>query len=91
MHVGSVFLDTAAEQEVQQDKDSHTGEQQARIGLTSASQVLLCNYSQEGNAQLSLTLNVQLPFQLCILTNPTDQVVLPDYPSAPAATGTLFY
>ena len=87
MGVDSVFLDTEAEQEVQQEKDSHTWELHARIGLTSASQVLLCNYSREVNGQLNFTLNVQLTFQLYILNNPTDQVVLPNYLSAPAAMG----
>lgn len=54
-----------------------------------SSQVLFCNYSREVNEQLNFTLNVQLAFQMYIFNNPTDQVVLANYLSAPAAMGTF--
>lgn len=42
MGVDSFLLNSDAEQEVQQENDSHTWELHAQIRLTSASQVPLC-------------------------------------------------
>lgn len=86
MGVDSFLLNTDAEQEVQQENDSHMWELHAQIRLTSASQVLLCI-----KARKPQTAEFHSECSTYFLAVPFKQHDRPsgasNYLSAPAATG----